>query len=175
MAPKQMPAAELRERRTVSLSAFVYVFNELLGHCYAKAKSVRDIETRLFEAGERLGPRVLELVHFTDRAQKREIRLNNFLQFVANVLWKHLFEAPAKLEKVAGSGKYYIKEQWPATDRFFSAPKEMTSLKPSAFLAGVIQGLLAAGGFRVRVQYHTYRPTADAEPLAFFQVTAAAE
>ena len=50
---------------------------------------------RLEEAGYGIGLKLVELIGIRERATKRETRLVNMLQYVSNVIWKHLFNKAA--------------------------------------------------------------------------------
>lgn len=86
-------------RPDVSLSAFSFIFSELVQYSQARVSHAAELETRLANAGAAVGGRVLELVEFRDRAGKRETRIVAILQFVAGALWKALFGKNATLER----------------------------------------------------------------------------
>lgn len=84
----------------VSLSAFAFLFSELVQYCQNRVESISDLEKKLEEAGYGIGQRLIELIGCRDRLTKRETRLVNMLQFVSNVVWRHLFNKGAdNLEK----------------------------------------------------------------------------
>lgn len=58
-------------------------------------ESVADLEKKLEEAGYGIGQRLIELIGRRDGLTKRETRVVNMLQFVNNVVWRHLFNKPA--------------------------------------------------------------------------------
>lgn len=57
--------------------------------------SVADLEKKLEEAGYGIGQRMTELIGVREKSTKRETRLVNMLQYVTNVVWKHLFNKSA--------------------------------------------------------------------------------
>ena len=55
---------------------------------------------RLETLGYSIGQKLIEMISCRDRATKRETRLVGMLQYVSNVLWKHLFgKAADNLER----------------------------------------------------------------------------
>lgn len=82
------------------MSAFAFLFSELVQYCQNRVESISDLEKKLEEAGYGIGQRLIELIGCRDRLTKRETRLVNMLQFVSNVVWRHLFNKAAdNLEK----------------------------------------------------------------------------
>jgi len=84
-----------RPRGEVSHSAFALLFSELVQYSQNRVSSVSDLERKLEEAGYGIGQRVVELVGSRERLTKRETRVVNMLQYVSNVVWKHLFNKTA--------------------------------------------------------------------------------
>ena len=80
----------LRPRGPVSLSAFSFIFSEIVQYFQLHAQSVNDLERKLEEAGYGIGQRMSELVGCKERVTKREQRIVSMLIFVKNVVWKHL-------------------------------------------------------------------------------------
>ncbi len=69
---------------------------------YAKSKSStrEEIEPRLVKYGERMGPKVLELMAFRERLTRRE-NLQTFLQLISGSVWRFLFGRNAdSLERI---------------------------------------------------------------------------
>ena len=50
---------------------------------------------RLEELGFGVGQRLLELISSRERVTKRETKIVNMLQYIQNVVWKHLFNKTA--------------------------------------------------------------------------------
>lgn len=80
---------------TVSLSAFAYLFSEMVQYHQNRVDSISELERRLESTGFSVGLRVLELLAYRSREFKRETKLMNVLQFVSTVVWKSLFSKPA--------------------------------------------------------------------------------
>ena len=86
--------------QTVSLSAFAYLFSEIVQYHQNRVDSISELERRLEATGYGVGLRVLELLAYRSREYKREIRLMNVLQFVSTTVWKSLFgKAADSLER----------------------------------------------------------------------------
>ena len=87
-------------RGEVSLSAFAYLFSEIVQYTQNRVASVSDLITRLEELGYSIGQKALELISIRERITKREIRLVTMLQYISTVFWKFLFSKQAdNLEK----------------------------------------------------------------------------
>lgn len=97
----------------VSLSAFAFLFSELVQYCHSKVQNVTELEQRyvvsfthvhpgppcahrLEDAGYGVGLRLLELLHYREGKAKRETNLLRMLMFVHTTVWKYLFGKPAK-------------------------------------------------------------------------------
>lgn len=66
----------------VSLSAFAYLFSELVQYCQARVSNIGELERRLDEVGYGVGRRLLEVLTYRERACRRETRLLDALKFV---------------------------------------------------------------------------------------------
>ena len=89
-----------RSRGEVSLSAFSYLFSEIVQYSQNRVVSVSDLISRLEELGYNMGQRAFELLSIRERAARREIRLVSMLQYVSTVFWKFCFNKAAdNLEK----------------------------------------------------------------------------
>ena len=152
-------------RSMVSLSAFSFIFSELVQHNQGRIKSVGDFESRLEEAGYSVGHRVIEYMGVYERIGKRETDIVNMLQFICNRVWKFLFNKVADgLERSYDSeDEYMIHDREPITNYFVSLPQDVGQLDCAAYLAGIIAGVLDASRFYARVTAHTVQPTAAEE------------
>jgi len=79
----------------VALSAFAYLFSEMVQYHQNRVDSISELERRLEGTGYGVGLRVLELLAFRSRDYKRETKLMNLLQFVSTQVWKSLFSKAA--------------------------------------------------------------------------------
>jgi Transport protein particle (TRAPP) component len=79
----------------VSLSAFAYVFSEIVQYHQSRVDSISELERRLESTGFAVGLRVLELLAVRSKEYKRETKLMNLLQFISTTVWKNLFGKPA--------------------------------------------------------------------------------
>ena len=100
----------------VSLSAFAFLFSELVQYNQSRVSSVTELERkcvrnrallvgvalrqlsavypccrRLDEAGYEVGSRVLEVLVARERANRRDTRLQGALQFIHTNVWRSLF------------------------------------------------------------------------------------
>ncbi|KAI9189165.1 Trafficking protein particle complex subunit 31 [Blastocladiella emersonii ATCC 22665] len=142
----------------MSLSAFGFLFSELVQYSQRSAKGVQDLERMLNLVGYRVGQRFLELLVARDKGgAKREIRLLQVLLYINTNVWKALFGKSADtLEKSSeNDDEYMISDNDLLVNRFVSVPKEMSQLNTGAFVAGVMEAILDGSGFPARVTAHT--------------------
>jgi len=146
----------IRPRFEVSLSAFAFLFSELVQYNQNRVEDTIDLEKKLEEAGYRIGLRVVELVSCRDRMVKRETRIVNMLQYISNVIWKYLFNKTAdNLERsTENEDEYMIHELNPITNAFVSVPATMGQLNCASFIAGIIAGVLDSAKFNAKVTAH---------------------
>ncbi|CAN0306387.1 unnamed protein product, partial [Ectocarpus sp. 8 AP-2014] len=145
----------------VSLSAFSFLFSEMVQYFQDRVTSIADLERKLEEAGYGMGLRVLELQTFRERLQKRRVRLLPMLQWVSSNVWKAsrgcaLFGKTAdSLERsTENEDEYMIHEREPMTNSFVSVPADLGQLNCAALVAGVIAGVLDGASFPARVSAH---------------------
>lgn len=145
-----------KPRGEVSLSAFAFLFSELVQYCQSKVQNVSELERRLEDAGYGVGLRLLELLCFRDSKAKRETRLLNILRFVHSTLWRYLFGRQAKdLEQSnTADDEYMISDYDLFVNRYISVPRDMGGLTCAAFVAGIVKGVLDGAGFPARVTAH---------------------
>ncbi|CAM9444230.1 unnamed protein product [Choristocarpus tenellus] len=140
----------------VSLSAFSFLFSEMVQYMQNRVTSIADLERKLEEAGYGMGLRVLELLTLRERQQKRKTRLLPMLQWVSSNVWKALFGKTAdSLERsTENEDEYMIHEREPITNSFVSVPPDLGQLNCAALVAGVIAGVLDGASFPARVSAH---------------------
>ncbi|KAF8323010.1 TRAPP complex subunit trs31 [Clavulina sp. PMI_390] len=152
----------------VSLSAWSFMFSEMIQYTQKRVNGIGDLERRLNTIGYRVGMRVAELLAWrnegSSKAPKREIRLRDTLLFVHTQVWKAVFGKPADaVEKsVEKDDEYMIIDNDPIITKYISIPKEMSQLNCSAITAGIVEAVLDGLGFPARVTAHSV-PT-DAFP-----------
>jgi len=141
----------------VSLSAFSFLFSEIVQYTRSKVKTTQDLESKLEQLGEGVGVRILELASLRERAGKRETRVIGILQFVHTTVWTVLFGRQAnELQRSTDSDdEYMVNESDPLVNKFISVPRELGALNCAAFVAGVIKGVLDAAGFPANVNAHS--------------------
>jgi trafficking protein particle complex subunit 5 len=153
-----------RGRAEVSLSAFSFLFSELVRNCRESIESIAELESKLENVGFDIGQRVLELLIHREKGGRRETRLIGALMFVANTVWPSLFGKKAEsLERsTENEDEYMIHDATPITNEFISVPRDMGQFNCAAFVAGIIRGCLEASGFGANVQAVT---VGDEEPV----------
>ena len=156
--PLDMSLSKSRVLPEISLSAFSFIFAELVAHCHSRVTKLSDLQSKLEDAGHNIGTKVLELVCFRERRGRRDIRIVSMLQFITGPCWKMLFGKSADaLEKSTGAdpGEYMIYEAEPVTNKFISIPPEFGSLNIASFIAGIIRGILTPAGYPATVRAMT--------------------
>ncbi|EWM24637.1 Transport protein particle (TRAPP) component [Nannochloropsis gaditana] len=140
----------------VSLSAFSFLFSEMVQYYQNRVLSIADLERKLEEAGYGVGHRVLELLAFREKQYRREIKLIGVLQFVSSTVWKALFNKVAdSLERsTENEDEYMIHEREPITNVFVSAPADISQLNCAAYIAGIISGVLNGASYPAGVTAH---------------------
>ncbi|RKP01544.1 hypothetical protein CXG81DRAFT_29722 [Caulochytrium protostelioides] len=137
----------------VSLSAFAFLYSEMLQYSQRRVSGIQDLEKRLADFGRAVGVRYLALhTARTPPPHKRPLRVLALLRSIHTPLWTALFgRAASSLEKSNDHPReFMISDAAPAVSRFASVPREMRGfLTPGAFLAGVVGGMADASGFAV--------------------------
>jgi hypothetical protein len=141
----------------VNLSAFAFLFAELVKHSYTRVTKIADLESKLARAGKAVGYRVLELETFRQRRGRRDKKIIPMLQFVTGPCWKSLFgkEADALQASADEDGVYMIYEAKPCTNKYISVPANLggnRALNVAAYIGGIIAGILTGAGFAAAVQ-----------------------
>ncbi|KAJ4873856.1 BHLH domain-containing protein [Raphanus sativus] len=143
-------------KQEVSLSAFAFLFSELVQYNQTQVDNIAELERRLEDAGYAVGSRVLELLCNREKGNRRETRLLGILSFVHSTVWKVLFGKVAdSLEKgTEHEDEYMISEKELLVNRFISIPKDMGTFNCGAFVAGIVKGVLDNAGFPAVVTAH---------------------
>lgn len=140
----------------MSLSAFAYLYSELVQYHQGRVASISELERRLESSGYGVGLKVLELLAYRSKEYKRETRLMNILQFVSSQVWKSLFGKPAdSLERsIDHADEFMIVDYEPLTSTYCSVPPDLGQLSADAYMSGIIAGCLMGAGFSARVTAH---------------------
>uniref|UniRef100_A0A7S4DX55 Trafficking protein particle complex subunit n=1 Tax=Lotharella globosa TaxID=91324 RepID=A0A7S4DX55_9EUKA len=140
----------IKRETKVSLSAFSYVFSELVQHCQSQIDRGEDLEKRLAEAGYGIGLRVLELYSYREKC-KKERSVIQILNFVRTSVWKTLFGRPADDLQISNNKKneYYIYDSEHMICKYISNPN---AERCAAFTAGIINGILDGAEFTCDVK-----------------------
>jgi len=149
------PLPDRRTRKEISLSAFCFLFSELVQYTHRRVTHIKDLERRLADIGYSVGVRLLEYTAWREKYSKRDTRFIRFLQFIANTVWKLLFNKPATIEKsVDKKEQYMITEDTTLINTFISVPKDMQGLNCAALVGGIVEGMLDGADFPARVSTH---------------------
>ncbi|KAK2982188.1 hypothetical protein RJ640_009440 [Escallonia rubra] len=166
-------------KQEVSLSAFAFLFSEMVQYNQTQVDNIAELERRLEDAGYAVGARVLELLCHREKGNRRETRLLGILSFVHSTVWKVLFgkaleigcggtlvrrvlmeesdrcQVADSLEKgTEHEDEYMISEKELLVNRFISIPKDMGTFNCGAFVAGIVRGVLDSAGFPAVVTAH---------------------
>eukprot|EP00850_Spirogloea_muscicola_P021855 SM000265S09776 [mRNA] locus=s265:166499:168643:+ [translate_table: standard] len=126
--------------RQVGLSAFAFLFSELVQYSQARVSNVPELERKLEDAGYGVGLRMLELLCHREK--------------VADSLEK----------STEHEDEYMISERELLVNRFISVPRDMGSFNCGAFVAGIVKGVLDNAGFPARVTAHFVAVEGQARP-----------
>ena len=143
--------------REVSQAVFAQLFSQVIHEAQARSSRVDELEEKLATLGAHVGARVAELAPHRSRPGRRETSVVAMLSFIVSVVWKQLFgRAADNLEKSVESPlEYLVVDLGPNVGQWTSVPKGLETLSVAAFAAGVVRGVLEAGGFPVdSVQAH---------------------
>jgi len=146
-----------RPRSDVSLSAFGFLFSELVQYSQTRVEQLQEWENRLAAIGYQVGIRMQELLPVRERAQKREIKLLNVLSWIHSTAWRILFGKQAdSLEKsTERDDEYMIIENSLPVNKYISTPKG-SGPNCAAFVAGIVEGILDGCDFSAeKVEAHS--------------------
>lgn len=119
---------------------------------------------RLEEAGQGVGARMLEVLSYRDKSNRREIRLQGILQFINTNVWRCLFGKSADSLEIYDDDEYVISDRSLLVNRFISVPKDLGDLNCAAFAAGVVKGVLEDAGFSAEVSAYYATVEGQARP-----------
>ena len=145
----------MRGKTEVSLSAFAFLFSELIQYTQQRVNTADELERKLEEVGLGIGHRALELGCLREKSSRRETRMLGILQFITSVVWKMLFGNAAKdavsLEKsIEQEDEFMIVEKQPLVTTYISS----APCSCAAFVAGIVRGVLEGAQFPARVTAH---------------------
>lgn len=84
----------------ISLSAFAFLFAELVQYCENRVQLASEMQSKLSEIGYNVGQRIVDMMLIREKNFKRETRLINMLIFIRSKVWPMLFGKEAdKLEQ----------------------------------------------------------------------------
>ena len=157
-------------RSEVSLSAFAFLFAEMVQYHRTRASSIGELERKLEEAGHGIGTRMLELLSHREKGNRREIRLQGILQFINTNVWRCLFGKAADSLEIYNDDEYVISDRTPLVNRFVSVPKDLGDLNCAAFVAGIVKGVLNDAGFAAEVSAYYAEVDGQRQPRTNFLI-----
>jgi trafficking protein particle complex subunit 5 len=153
-----------KPRGEVSLSAFTYLFSEMIQYYHGRVTTIEEIEKKLYDAGYGIGLRMIEIIGVREKILRRETKVVTMLAFISNTLWKHIFNKVAdNLERsTENEDEYMIHETSPITNVYMDGQ----DINGASFLAGIVAGALESCRFNCRVTAHYVESTdkADSRP-----------
>ena len=168
--------ARVYANSSINTSIFSYINSEYVKHLLKKYASANEVEAKLFELGESVGPKAFELACVSigppsSAPFKRELKAENLLQWLAGPFFKWLFGSPAdSLDKVSGkSNEYYIRNNTPITMK--NIDTYSCSVALPEYQAGILQSVIAGAGMKSRVEVKSYEAVAGEQASYIFVVT----
>jgi len=149
-----------KARVEVSESAFLFLFSEVVQYCQTHSQTPEEFKDRLSGMGRSMGIRYAELLAFRNARVQRFTDLTDALKYVSSTVWKSLFGKDADgLEKVTASqATYYIADDSLLVNKYVAKEASATC---AAYVAGIVQGVLDAGAFKVKVTPVRYATDAN--------------
>lgn len=144
-----------KEKHEVSLSAFSFLFSELVQYCLYKSKKGYRLEDCLHSMGLRVGYKLNEHLTYKNK-MKRSINIVNMLTFISKYVWKYLFQHSSDLLKSQDSiYEYMICDKNILLNKFISVPKDYGNINCASYAAGIVEALLCSSEFQAEVTAHT--------------------
>ena len=143
----------LKEKKTVPITTFSFLFGEMVQYMSSKSSNDKDfdLEEKLSSLGYPIGEKVLELCSVREKNFKKETKIVQMLQFIHNNVWKMLFgkQADGLQKSTVDEDEYRIIENSPITNKYIPYQKGQSNC--AAFLGGIIEGILNSADFRCKV------------------------
>jgi trafficking protein particle complex subunit 5 len=141
----------IKSKKEVSANAFYFLFSEIVQYCVKKDPN--DLERQLEEIGYPLGARFLELVCLREKSSRKETSIKNILLFIGYSVWPIVFNKTivAVEQHQNINNIFMIKEEASICNQYACLPRNQRHVNCSAFIAGVVEGILNAAEFPARV------------------------
>ncbi|KAH7640614.1 trafficking protein particle complex subunit 31 [Dermatophagoides farinae] len=145
----------------ISLSAFAFLFAELVQYCENRVQLASEMQSKLSEIGYNVGQRIVDMMLIREKNFKRETRLINMLIFIRSKVWPMLFGKEADKLEQANDDKntYYIIEREPIVNKFISVPKDKKYINCASFIGGIIEAILNECNFPAKITVHWHEGT----------------
>lgn len=163
----------INKNKQVSLSAFAFLFSEIVLQQRESSKTVSEVESKLSSYGYSIGVRLIELLSFRDSVlsrfshldnieslspyitslKKRPIKILDILQFIHSTLWKYLFSKISDdlVKSSERENEYMIVDNEPQWTQFIHG----SLIQCEAFTGGIIEGVADHAGFPCHVTVHS--------------------
>ena len=110
-------------RLQVSLSAFCFLFSEMVQYQQTKVDTTQELEKKLAENGYNVGLRISELCFFREKNAKRETKIVGILSYIKDNIWKTMFgKAADSLERATDKQDECKQAPHPSTQMCSPAP-----------------------------------------------------
>mmetsp|Transcript_2813 Transcript_2813/g.4425 ORF Transcript_2813/g.4425 Transcript_2813/m.4425 type:complete len:202 (-) Transcript_2813:152-757(-) len=145
------------EKTVLSLSAFAYLYSELIQYNIDKSANTTELEERLDKVGYEIGLRINELLSCREKTLRRRTEILDILKFIHSTVWPAFFgkNADDLQQAAAAEDEYMISDYDMKFTKFISVPRSYGSFNPGALVAGIVRGVLDSAGFPARVSAHT--------------------
>lgn len=144
-----------KEKEEVSLSAFSFLFSEIVQYCLYKSKKGYRLEDCLHDMGLRVGYKLNEHLTYKNK-MKRSINIVSMLTFISKYVWKYLFQHSSDLLKSQDSiYEYMICDKHILLNKYINVPKDYGNINCASYAAGIVEGLLCSSEFPAEVTAHT--------------------
>lgn len=160
------------KNKQVSLSSYIFLFQELVSQQLDNSKSVSEIESKLNAFGYSIGLRLIELINFRESVpnkfsssindevlsinismmKRRKLKILEIVTFIHSDIWNYLFgkQSDDLVKSSERENEYMIIDNHPKLSEFFIN----TSIQCESFTSGIIEGILDSAGFPCEVTAH---------------------
>ena len=85
------PITKKKNSNEVSLSAFSFLFSEMIQYSQGRVNQTNELQTKLYDFGYQIGNKFYELSAFREKTVKRETKITNILYYIQTTVWKTLY------------------------------------------------------------------------------------
>lgn len=108
-----------------------------------------------------MGLKQLELMTYRANNGRRHRDVIGMLEFIKDVVWKHLFgrTADGLEQSTSNKNEFFIIDHNPVTNRYVSVPDHLGDFNAASFIGGIIHGVLDGAGFPCTIIAHQQMPS----------------